>query len=278
MPLTIAESALKINLRSAREGAAPLVPWNRRVLLFPVIAVGVGCCLIPHAATSYRAVHHVLAALPLRSFFSACVQFATWTMIVGAGLIIWALDRPRRVLLAYCLTALIVSCSFNAVVKIVTGRVRPEWSVALDAKNKEKLLDAEEDHYDMPIADDPSLTNDKWLWFSSDRSYLFDRFASFPSGHACALFALAAFLRVVYPNGRFIWVVAAIGGSLARVRFERHFPEDILIGGAIGWTVAYWVFSWSWLMTYGRHLTNRIELAGRGLGQRGRSSGSTGHW
>lgn len=264
----ITEVALEVTLNHTDEKVAALRPWRSRDLILPGVAVILGCCLIPWAATSYRMVRHVLVALPLRSFFATCVQFATWTMIAGTVLVIWALDARKRRFLAYCVMALLVAGILNGVVKIAAGRVRPEWSVALDQRNEEKLTEDEKFHNDLTTTDPARMKADQWRWFTSERTYLLDRFESFPSGHACALFALAAFLCVIYPQARVIWILAAIGGSLARVRFERHFPEDVLVGGAIGWAVAQWVFSWRWLMILGRRITGQIEAFSRRIFRR----------
>ena len=267
------EVAMEVVLSRSSEIVTALRPWRVRDLILPGVAVVLGCSLIPWAAASYRMVHHVLVGLPLRSFLAACVQFATWTMLAGTVLVIWALDAPKRRFLAYCLVALFFAGTLNGAVKVVTGRVRPKWSVALDQRNEGKLTEDEEFHNDLTTTDPARMKADQWKWFTSERTYFFDRFESFPSGHACALFAMAAFLCVVYPQARVIWILAAIGGSLARVRFERHFPEDILVGGAIGLAVAHWVFSWKWLMSFGQRIVVQVEALSRRISHRRTSPG-----
>jgi len=77
-------------------------------------------------------------------------------------------------------------------------------------------------------------------------------FTSFPSGHSNQAFVLAVFLTAFFAGkGRVLWYILAVGCALARVRFERHFPTDILLGGAIGYLTAHHVLSWQWPVRLG---------------------------
>lgn len=58
--------------------------------------------------------------------------------------------------------------------------------------------------------------------------------SSFPSGHACALGALAGTLSCFYPKYTWYFMAAALFFSLARVIKLDHFFSDILIGILIG--------------------------------------------
>ncbi len=60
-------------------------------------------------------------------------------------------------------------------------------------------------------------------------------FDSFPSGHALASFALAAFFSRYYPKGKFYFYAFAAAISLVgRVMLREHFLSDVVVGGALG--------------------------------------------
>lgn len=64
--------------------------------------------------------------------------------------------------------------------------------------------------------------------------------SSFPSGHAAGAFSVATVIAARYPNHRWIpWAVYTLAGaiSLSRVTTLAHFPSDVFLGGAIGYTV-----------------------------------------
>jgi undecaprenyl-diphosphatase len=67
---------------------------------------------------------------------------------------------------------------------------------------------------------------------------------SFPSGHACAAFALAALLTAHYPRWRWALLALALATGLARVQLDRHFFSDIIAGGVVGWYWAWLVLWW----------------------------------
>jgi membrane-associated phospholipid phosphatase len=69
--------------------------------------------------------------------------------------------------------------------------------------------------------------------------------SSFPSGHAIETFALASVLAHEYPHRRWVQVFAysyAAGVVGARLAANKHFPGDVMAGGAIGWFVGDFVY------------------------------------
>jgi membrane-associated phospholipid phosphatase len=63
---------------------------------------------------------------------------------------------------------------------------------------------------------------------------------SFPSGHSATSFAFAAAIAHEYPRYRLVkWGAYALaaGVSLSRYPAKRHFPSDILMGGALGYVI-----------------------------------------
>jgi undecaprenyl-diphosphatase len=71
-----------------------------------------------------------------------------------------------------------------------------------------------------------------------------DRF-SFPSGHTCGAFLLAAIISVHYPTlaaPMYLWA-GAVG--LSRVVLGVHFPTDILAGALLGSGIAWFVLGYA---------------------------------
>ena len=67
---------------------------------------------------------------------------------------------------------------------------------------------------------------------------------SFPSDHAVAAWAVASVLTHEYPGPltRFLAYGAASAISIARVRGQKHFPSDVLVGSGIGWLTGWQVY------------------------------------
>jgi Capsule assembly protein Wzi/PAP2 superfamily len=67
---------------------------------------------------------------------------------------------------------------------------------------------------------------------------------SFPSEHATAAWSIAGVIAHEYP-GPLPTIAAyglAAGISVARIEARQHFPSDVLVGSAIGWLVAQYVY------------------------------------
>jgi membrane-associated phospholipid phosphatase len=79
------------------------------------------------------------------------------------------------------------------------------------------------------------------FWRSTSPRYS----SSFPSGHAIETFALASVFAHEYPHK---WWVQAIvygyaGGVMAaRLAANKHFPSDVVAGGAMGWFIGDYVY------------------------------------
>jgi membrane-associated phospholipid phosphatase len=70
--------------------------------------------------------------------------------------------------------------------------------------------------------------------------------SSFPSGHAIETFAMASIFAHEYPHK--LWVKLLVygyaGGVMgARLAANKHFPGDVMAGGAIGWFVGDYVYA-----------------------------------
>ncbi|NQU45220.1 phosphatase PAP2 family protein [bacterium] len=199
--------------------------------------------LIPFADGVWRGTYDFLKMLPFDGFFSAAKQFAVGAVVGSILIAIWALDTPRRRTVAVCLVAILIPATVTQVLKHTLRRARPEYSVHMDDDARKWIEGYRLEYPGTAIRTDRT---DQWLLLSSQPPFLGGRHNSFPSGHATAAFAFAAYLIVLYPRLGWLWLLWAIGCGLARVRFRQHFPEDVLFGGALGWLMAQWVFTWGW--------------------------------
>ena len=67
---------------------------------------------------------------------------------------------------------------------------------------------------------------------------------SFPSGHSATSFAFAALVAHRYPQNRWLkWSAYALatGVSLSRYPAKKHFPSDIVVGGALGYVIGTYI-------------------------------------
>ena len=69
-------------------------------------------------------------------------------------------------------------------------------------------------------------------------------FGSFPSGHAAAAFAVATVFAERYRSHRWApWVAYGMAGAIAfsRVSRQAHFPSDVFMGAALGFSISHFV-------------------------------------
>jgi undecaprenyl-diphosphatase len=72
--------------------------------------------------------------------------------------------------------------------------------------------------------------------------FAFDRdYASFPSGHATNIFALATAIAILWPRGRMLLYAAATWVAASRVLIGAHYFTDAVTGAIIGTAFPYWV-------------------------------------
>lgn len=85
--------------------------------------------------------------------------------------------------------------------------------------------------------------------------------SSFPSGHAINTWALASVVAHEYPKPA-VYVIAyglATTVSLARVGARKHFPGDVVAGGALGWFMGDYVYG----KRHNRELDHKPNVARR---------------
>lgn len=238
----------------AKDTAPALAPLNEEDSTFPrplrwtslwpgfVVAL-IALLAIPFANQTYHPIYHFLRRLPLSDFYSAATQFPSTTFVTLILSSIFVLQPRRRKSIAYCLIALLVSGFLNETIKHTASRARPQYSIQMGKDEKAWIVAYKKAHPDAQIRTERV---DQWVGLTAQYPRFKDGYASFPSGHANGCFVLAAYLSALYPEGRVLWYLAAGGTGLARVVKERHWPEDVLFGGSLGWIMARVVFSWAW--------------------------------
>jgi len=81
-------------------------------------------------------------------------------------------------------------------------------------------------------------------WFQSKGNNWLRGHGSFPPGHAAAAFSVATVISRRYPNHRWLpYVAYGLAGVVAfsRVSLTSHFPSDVFMGAALGYTVSRYV-------------------------------------
>ena len=66
---------------------------------------------------------------------------------------------------------------------------------------------------------------------------------SFPSSHASLSFAVATMQAAYHPKSAWLWYSGATLISLARLDEGKHFGQDVVVGGLLGYGVARWELS-----------------------------------
>lgn len=77
-------------------------------------------------------------------------------------------------------------------------------------------------------------------FFHASAANVFTKGTSFPSDHAAAGFAIATVMARRYSQHKWVpWVAYGVAGliSLSRVSNMAHFPSDVFLGAALGYTV-----------------------------------------
>jgi undecaprenyl-diphosphatase len=216
---------LALAVRPRRFPDSRLLPPRRRLALGAfagVLLVGLAMLLIDARGFT------LAGGLPfwLVDFFNEITDFGRsgWSLTPIACLIVLAaiLSTPRAgritnlvltavvVRLEFLFLAIALPGLFVAVVKGFIGRMRPS---------------------DLgPFAYSP------WSWQH--------KYASLPSGHSAAAFALAVAVGVLWPRARmFVWTFAAVIGA-SRVIIQAHYVSDVIAAAFVGGFGAILVRNW----------------------------------
>ena len=80
-------------------------------------------------------------------------------------------------------------------------------------------------------------------WFKNPNRSI-GGFGSFPSGHTVAAFSVATVFAERYRSHRWVpWVAYGLAGvvGLSRLNVQAHFPSDIFLGAALGYSISHFV-------------------------------------
>jgi len=80
-------------------------------------------------------------------------------------------------------------------------------------------------------------------WFQNPKRSI-GGFGSFPSGHTVAAFSVATVFAERYRSHRWVpWVAYGLAGvvGLSRLNVQAHFPSDIFLGAALGYSISHFV-------------------------------------
>lgn len=80
-------------------------------------------------------------------------------------------------------------------------------------------------------------------WFQNPNRAI-GGFGSFPSGHTVAAFSVATVFAERYPSHHWVpWVAYGLAGvvGLSRLNVQAHFPSDIFLGAALGYSISHFV-------------------------------------
>jgi membrane-associated PAP2 superfamily phosphatase len=78
-------------------------------------------------------------------------------------------------------------------------------------------------------------------WFQKKQGSWIRGIGSFPSGHTIAAFSIATVFAKRYPKPRwFPWVAYGLAATVgfSRISLQSHFPSDVFLGAALGYTIA----------------------------------------
>ena len=96
-------------------------------------------------------------------------------------------------------------------------------------------------------------------WFLLDSAG--SKAQSFPSAHTASAFGFAALLTWAFPSGKRVFLLLACFVGLHRITTSAHFPSDVFIGAAVGWSVAILFTGNTWLAKKFDRLEKQVAKA-----------------
>lgn len=240
-------------------------PLRFRQYLPALVVAFLALGLIPFADHTAKPIDSLLDSPVLREFFLVAKLFVSAYLVLALCAAIWIWWPARRAAIVVLLVGFGFSGLANEAIKQTVRRPRPPYTVLMKHDSDASRW-SEKYVREHPGTHFRAETVDQWLFLNPKDAVYDDHLESFPSGHATGAFLLAAFLIAMWPRGRFLWLALAVACAVARIGLRRHFLEDVLFGGALGWIVAQFVFSWRWPARVGEFLTGMIT---KGRGARG---------
>lgn len=158
-------------------------------------------------------------------------QFGSFTSLLVAGVVIWAMDPRWRVRLLDAAAAVSTSTLVTHAAKMLIGRPRPKFD--------------DPTYFCGPFGAypvKPGVVASGWeIWrgISSD-------LASMPSSHTSAAMTLGVVLAWFYPRLRWLMVFFVVVTGVSRVLLRAHYPADVAAGATLGYLAALFALSGQW--------------------------------
>ena len=180
------------------------------------------------AAEVYGRIHHKVPQ-PLYAFLIGLRQYGQGPFALATVVLMVIYDRRRKREIVTLVIAILVMAAAVNLLKLLTGRVRPddflmgspEWKVLGGIMNKD--------------------------------------YRSFPSAHAASAFAYSVAMSTIYRKWGWAFMTLAAMCAASRVVDIQHWASDVAVGAALGAWIGYGAFNWRWA----KALAARMALSSR---------------
>jgi len=173
-------------------------------------------------------------------------QWGAAGSIVIASIVIWQMDRRRRLRLLDWYAALLVLIPIVTLMKMLIGRPRPRSGLLVDGATTRELATLQNPGTVIEFPGEVLWPWGAWpidgvgvvhsweVWkdISSD-------LWSMPSSHTAYAVAMSVFIALTYPRLRALAIAMGVIVGLSRVILTAHYPSDVVVGACVGYAVAY---------------------------------------
>jgi len=169
----------------------------------------------PWSSFAFQHFHQSRALFALPTFLIDWLQVAALLVLIWSA---WIFSQGKRLgalgLVALrAALALFLAVGVKELAKYAFGRTWPEtW-----------------------VCDNPSFIKSGVFGFSPFHGGA--GWGSFPSGHETLVCAVAGCLWILAPQGRPLYIVAALAVALGLLGADYHWLSDVLAGGVLGWLI-----------------------------------------
>lgn len=141
------------------------------------------------------------------------------------GILIYRFYKKNELYLQrylFILYANIFSAFVALIVKVIIGRVRP-WGI--EGGGHEYGI------FELFSHITPALFKHHHI---KEIVHSLNMYVSFPSGHAVTAFAMFAYMSILFPKLRFLWLIIAILVAVSRIFADDHYLSDVVAGAVVG--------------------------------------------
>ncbi len=200
---------------------------NRRYVAGAILLMIAAALLYVRGDLAIERWFYTQRTTPVSHLFSYITELGKSHYFLVPAALLWLYARGRNVCMqlrsAYLFVTIAASGLLVDLIKILAGRCRPE------------------------------LYFQKGL-YGFDLLHLDHKYLSFPSGHSATAIGAAVALSYLWPRYRVLFWIGGIMIAVSRLVVVRHYPSDVLIGGAIGGYLSFWLYRY--------HFQGRLQDAG----------------